>query len=181
MGHEVAIVIDSTVQELDLPEENIATLLCHLEAHPARWVMEVGTKVYATCTVRCYGGLQQLKLAAKECPPLGAALALQKQDASAVCTFAVMDAARQIGWDSGVVKRQLKSLEWDTSGVALGAKARRSGILIEFNQLAFHLRVRGNLSESEQDAALEFLHQRCVNRERSELQQLQRVHQALLR
>ena len=33
------------VQELDMPEENIATLICHLEAHPAQWIMEVGTKV----------------------------------------------------------------------------------------------------------------------------------------
>ena len=65
--------------------------------------------------------------------------------------------------------------------MALGGKARRSGVLVEFSDLALHLRVRGNLTESEQDAALEFLHERCVNRERTELQQLQRIHQALLR
>ena len=43
VGHEVAVVIESTVNELDLPEENIATLLCHLESHPAKWVLEVFT------------------------------------------------------------------------------------------------------------------------------------------
>ena len=118
------------MQELDMPEENIATLICHLEAHPAHWIIEVGTKVcsfpfripsphlwpqivvvqvYATCTVRCYGGLHQLKTAAQQCPALGAALAMQKQDASsAVRTFSVVDVARHIGWDSGAVKRQLK-------------------------------------------------------------------------
>lgn len=179
-GHEVALVVESTVQELDMPEENIDTLLCHLEAHPSRWVLEVGSKVYATCTVRCYGGVQQLKMAARDCPPLGAALALQKSDPSAVRTFAVVDVARRIGWDSGQVKRQLKALEWDTSAVALGGKARRSGIMVEFSDLAFHLTMRGDLTEEEQDAALEFLHQRCVNREAGELQQLQRIHQALL-
>ena len=42
-GHEVALPIQATVQELDLPEENIATLLCHLESHPAKWVLEVIT------------------------------------------------------------------------------------------------------------------------------------------
>lgn len=179
-GHEVALVVESTVQELDMPEENIDTLLCHLEAHPSRWVLEIGSKVYATCTVRCYGGVHQLKTAARDCPPLGAALALQKSDSSAVRTFAVVDVARRIGWDSGQVKRQLKALEWDTSAVAAGGKARRSGIMVEFSDLAFHLTMRGDLTEDEQDAALEFLHERCVNREAGELQQLQRIHQALL-
>lgn len=179
-GHEVAMVIESTVQELDMPEENIATLVCHLEAHSDRWILEVGSKVYATCTIRCYGGLQQLKLAARECPALGAALALQKSDTTAVRTFAVVDVARRIGWDSGAVKRQLKGLEWDLSAISLGGKARRSGIMVEFSDLAFHLIVRGDLSETEQDAALEYLHQRCTSRETNEIQQLQRVHQALL-
>ena len=179
-GHEVAMVIESTVQELDMPEENIATLLCHLESHPARWVLEVGSRVYATCTVRCYGGLQQLKMAARDCPALGAALALQKADTTAIRTFAVVDVARRIGWDSGAVKRQLKNLEWDRSAVAIGGKPRRSGVMVEFSDLAFHLHVRGDLSETEQDAALEFLHQRCLNREATEIQQLQRIHQALL-
>lgn len=59
--------------------------------------------------MRCYGGLHQLKTAAQQCPALGAALAMQKQDASsAVRTFSVVDVARHIGWDSGAVKRQLK-------------------------------------------------------------------------
>lgn len=174
------MVIQTTVQELDMPEENIATLLCHLEAHPSRWVIDVATHVYATCTVRCYGGLQQLKMAARDCPPLGVALALQKSDTTAVRTFGVVDVARRMGWDSGQVKRQLKSLEWDRSAVALGGKPRRSGIMVEFCDLAFHLHVRGNLTEAEQDEALEFLHQRCLQREASELQQLQRIHQALL-
>lgn len=184
LGHEVALVVESTVQELDMPEENIATLLCHLESHPAGWIREVGTKVFATCTVRSYGGIQQLKQAARECPPLGAALALQdatKQGAdaanSAVRTFDILEVANRIGWDSGVVKRQLKELEWDKSAVPLGGKVRRSGLMVEFSELAFRLRVRGDLSEDEQDAALEFLHQRCLHREANELQQLQRIHQ----
>lgn len=179
-GHEVALPIESIVQELDMPEENIATLLCQLESHPDRWVLEIGSRVYATCTIRCYGGIQQLKLAARECPPLGAAIALQKDNATAVRTFAVVDVARRIGWDSGRVKRELKQLEWDRSNVALGGKPRRSGIMVEFSDLAFHLHVRGDLTETERDAALEFLHQRCLAREATELKQLQRIHQALL-
>ena len=106
---------------------------------------------------------------------------MQKQETGAQITFPVMEIASAVGWDSGALKRQLKNLEWDTSAIAIGGKARRSGVLIEFSELAFHLKIRGDMSESEQDAALEYLHERCVNREHTELQQLQRVHQALLR
>ena len=180
-GHEVAMIIETTVNELDLPEENICTLLCHLESHPAKWVLDVSTPVYATCTVRCYGGVQQLKQAARQCPPLAAALALQRQDSGAQVTFPVIDVAARIGWESGLAKRELKNLEWDRSAVAIGGKARRSGVLVEFTQLALRLTVRGDLTESEQDAALEYLQERCLHRERSELQTLQRINQALLR
>jgi len=184
-GHEVAMVVDSTVQELDMPEENIATLLCQLESHSVGLVREIGTKVYAACTVRSYGGLQQLKQAARECPPLGAALALQdgkqgSETGSAIRTFQVVEVASRINWDSGRVKRTLKELEWDKSAVAIGGKVRRSGLMVEFSDLAFHLKVRGDLSETEQDDALEFLHQRCLQRESNDIQQLQRIHQVII-
>ena len=79
--------------------------------------------MYATCTVRCYGGLYQLKTSAQQCPALGAALAMQKQDtASAVRTFSVVDVARHIGWDSGAVKRQLK-LVFSFENVAIESHA----------------------------------------------------------
>lgn len=36
--HEVAFSIDQTVRALDVPEENIATLLCYLELHEKKYV-----------------------------------------------------------------------------------------------------------------------------------------------
>ena len=141
--------------------------------------------MYSACTVRCYGGISQLKTASRQCPALAAALALDRQrasgnGASAQCTFSVVQVASHIRADSGRVKRQLKDLEWDSSGLALGGKWRRSGILVELSDLAFHVRMRADLTEAERDQALEFLHERCVRREANELQQLQRIHQALL-
>lgn len=55
--------------------------------------------------------------AAKECPPLAMAIALEirqdkfKDDAN-IIEFSVIDIAAAIGWNSGVVKYQLKNLEW---------------------------------------------------------------------
>lgn len=64
-GHEVAFLTEETVQALDLPEENILTLLCYLELHPQHWI-EVLSPAYVTCKVISYSGPTALKVAAKK-------------------------------------------------------------------------------------------------------------------
>lgn len=54
-GHEVCFSIESTVQLLDIPEENISTLLCYLELHEQRYI-QVLSKAYCMCKVMSYGG-----------------------------------------------------------------------------------------------------------------------------
>lgn len=63
-GHEVAFSIDETVKALDLPQENISTLLCYLELHPRQWI-KVMPVVYTMCKVLSYKGPRALKAAAK--------------------------------------------------------------------------------------------------------------------
>lgn len=113
--HEVAFSIEDTVMELDIPEQNIFTLLCYLELHERRY-LEVLTPVYIMCKVIAYGGPQQIKKGAIDCPPLAMALALQKKHEQKmtenVFEFPVVDVSAAIGWDSGIVKSKLKNLEW---------------------------------------------------------------------
>lgn len=59
-GHEVCFSVDETINELDLPEENIATLLCYLELHDQRYVKSL-SKAYIKCKVLSYGGPKGLK------------------------------------------------------------------------------------------------------------------------
>lgn len=59
-GHEVCFSVDETVQELDIPEENIATLLCYLELHDRQYVKTL-SKAYIRCKVLAYGGPKALK------------------------------------------------------------------------------------------------------------------------
>lgn len=59
-GHEVCFSVEDTVQELDIPEENIATLLCYLELHEQRYI-KVLNKAYCKCKVMSYGGPSILK------------------------------------------------------------------------------------------------------------------------
>lgn len=59
-GHEVCFSVDETINELDIPEENIATLLCYLELHDQRYVKAL-SKAYIQCKVLSYGGPKALK------------------------------------------------------------------------------------------------------------------------
>lgn len=59
-GHEVCFSVDETVTELDIPEENISTLLCYLELHEQRYIKAL-SKAYTRCKVFSYGGPKALK------------------------------------------------------------------------------------------------------------------------
>lgn len=59
-GHEACFSVDDTVQELDLPEANISTLLCYLELHEQRYI-KVLSRAYCVCKVMSYGGPNVLK------------------------------------------------------------------------------------------------------------------------
>lgn len=59
-GHEICFSVNDTVQELDIPEENISTLLCYMELHPKRFI-QVLSKAYRLCKVMSYGGAKSLK------------------------------------------------------------------------------------------------------------------------
>ena len=113
---ETAVSVETLVEQLDLPEENIATLLCYLEdCDPPQ--VRVANHVYSAARVQCYGGPRQLRQAAAGCPPLAAAVALQRQAgvdlaAASSLEFPVVEVSAKMGWDSSIVKKELKNLEW---------------------------------------------------------------------
>ncbi|XP_025115631.1 ATP-dependent DNA helicase Q4-like isoform X3 [Pomacea canaliculata] len=171
-GHERALPKAQTIQDLDIREEGIETLLCYLELH-APHILSNLAPVYATCQLQCYGGPQQLQAVAKKCPPVGVAIARQKLrgerfERASSLTFPVVDISDSMGWDAGPVKRELSRLQWtfDTGG------ARKSGVLVQFSDLAFHMRTCGDLSDDELDGLVDFLHERVMRQERAELAQL---------
>ncbi|XP_055527731.1 ATP-dependent DNA helicase Q4 [Wyeomyia smithii] len=178
-GHEVCFSIESTVQQLDIPEENISTLLCYLELHEERYI-QVLSRAYVMCKVMSYAGPRALRAAAKDCPPLAMAIALDlrkgnSNDAATFIEFHVIDVAAAIGWDSGVVKFQLKNLEW----VVEKNVRKRSPISVSFFDLGFRMRAPGDLSDDELDTNLDSLYRRVTNQEKTQLIQLQCVFDAL--
>lgn len=59
-GHEIGIPIDETIQMLDIPEENIETLLNYLELDEHNYI-KVLSKAYCICKVISYEGPKGLK------------------------------------------------------------------------------------------------------------------------
>ncbi|XP_065086444.1 ATP-dependent DNA helicase Q4 [Ochlerotatus camptorhynchus] len=178
-GHEACFSVESTVQQLDIPEENIATLLCYLELHEQRYI-HVLSKAYVMSKVMSYAGPKALRNAAKDCPPLAMAIALELkkgnvQTGSTFIEFPVIDVASAIGWDSGVVKFQLKNLEWTIENNA----RQRSPISVSFFDLGFRIRAPGDLTDEELDKTLDSLYDRVSSQERAQLLQLQCVSHAL--
>ncbi|XP_073843729.1 recQ4 helicase [Musca autumnalis] len=178
-GHEIGFSIEKTVEALDIPAENISTLLCYMELDN-RWCMNVLSNAYIKAKIISYGGPKYLKHAAKECPPLAMAIALEikngsfKEDSN-IIEFSVVDIAAAIGWNSGVVKYQLKNLEW----VQVNGYPKRSPITVSFYDLGFRLKAPGDFTIEEIDDALDILYTRCVKQEKTQLIQLQYVFQGL--
>lgn len=177
-GHEVGIPTDATVEELDLPSENIATLLCYVELHPKQYIKFLNN-AYINCKISSYGGPKKIHDAAKTCRPLAMALLLEnKRDpsimSSSVLEFNVIEVAAAIGWESGVTKYQLKNLEWNTET----GTSQRSHLKVEFNTLGFRIRARGDLSPTELDSILDDLHNSVISQEKARLYQLEECNVA---
>eukprot|EP00074_Homo_sapiens_P092399 XP_016869488.1 ATP-dependent DNA helicase Q4 isoform X9 [Homo sapiens] len=204
MGHERALPIQLTVQALDMPEEGeepgvshrgveglsprplspalppaIETLLCYLELHPHHW-LELLATTYTHCRLNCPGGPAQLQALAHRCPPLAVCLAQQLPEdpgqGSSSVEFDMVKLVDSMGWELASVRRALCQLQWDhepRTGVRRG-----TGVLVEFSELAFHLRSPGDLTAEEKDQICDFLYGRVQARERQALARLRRTFQA---
>jgi len=173
---EVALSLDKTVERLDMPEENISTLLCYLEEGDTPYV-KLDNPVYSRCKVLCYGGPRQLRAVAGRSPALAAAVALVRKDGETVdnnsssVEFPVVEVAARMGWDSGLVKKELKNLQW--SSTVTGWK--KTGVMVEFSDLALHFSALTGMDGETLDRLLDEVHDRCVKQERAELASLQRI------
>lgn len=56
---------------------------------------------------------------------------------------------------------------------------RKSGVLVEFTDLAFHLRTPGDLTDDELDDIVDFLNERVQTQESTEIFQLNNFYETL--
>merc|ERR1719369_2560778 len=111
---EVAVCVDRSVEQLDLPEENISTLLCYLENYNPPYI-KLSNPVYCMAKVQCYGGPRQLRQVASRSPPMAAAIAILRQggmqdiQSASSIEFQVVEVSARMGWESAIVKKELKN------------------------------------------------------------------------
>ena len=160
--------MEDLVEFLDLPEENIYTLLSYLDDH-----VKVLNPAYGKCKIRCYGGIPQMKQIAKRSAVVCAALNLYREageELTNMLEFPVVELSARMGWKSGLVKRDLKQLAWNEK------LKRKSGVLVEFSDLSFHFElVKSDLDGDQMNGLKDRLKSRATVQERRELSQLQRV------
>uniref|UniRef100_A0A182SH26 DNA 3'-5' helicase n=1 Tax=Anopheles maculatus TaxID=74869 RepID=A0A182SH26_9DIPT len=155
-GHEICFSVEATVQQLDIPEENIATFLCYLELDEQRYIQAL-SPAYTMCKVMSYGGARPLRQAAKECPPLAMAFALDLKRGISHATSTVIE----------------------FPGDKFNNVRKRSPLSVKFTELGFRLRAPGDLTDEELDHALDGLYERVTRQERTQLAQLQYISEAL--
>jgi len=178
---------------LDIKEEGIETILCNLELHPKHYV-QLLNRMYGTCNLFCYGGTEQLKNLVTKCRPVAVAAALIKKDGLEENTFRnskhqtkensiefpLVKTASIMGCKASDLRKRLSKLQWnEIKGSEGEIKYRKSGIVVDFKDLSFHLRAVGDLEDDELDDILKFLHQSITEHERMELEQLEKFYSIL--
>ncbi|ESN98669.1 hypothetical protein HELRODRAFT_94851 [Helobdella robusta] len=178
-GHERALSIEELVNKLDVKEEGLSTLLCYLELHDCRYLRS-DQPTYNTCVIRFYSSVNILLDVVKKCPVLGMLLTkrpdlLSSAMTSRIIEFDVIQLADDVGVPSYVIKRQLRDLQFinDHNG------CRRSGIIVEFSNLCYRYRCRGDFSDDEIDGIVDFLFERVDGQERTEMYLLYKFYDML--
>ncbi|XP_050422623.1 ATP-dependent DNA helicase Q4 [Adelges cooleyi] len=171
--HEVAFEVEDTVSSLDMKQENIQTLLCYLELDTNKLVKNLPLS-YIQCKITSYKGPAFLKQLSKTCPPLAVAYALKEKSGKSVSQlnqfdFSIFEVAAAIGWDSGIIKKELKNLEWSNKN----GKYQKSGVSVEFSCLGFRVLAPGNMTAEQLDSTLCNLYQRTHQQEAKSLAELQ--------
>uniref|UniRef100_A0A8D0HR98 DNA 3'-5' helicase n=1 Tax=Sphenodon punctatus TaxID=8508 RepID=A0A8D0HR98_SPHPU len=174
--HERAIPMQQTVEALDIREEGESSCLSALCSAHLLPNLSGGS-----------GDPCWFFSLSPSCPPIAVCLArerlagIDRAHTSSV-EFDVIELADSMGWEVLPVKRALRQLQWHVSLVSPRLSgfpiSGKSGVLVEFSELSFHLRSYGDLADQELDSACEFLHRRVTGREKAALRQLHACFQA---
>ena len=100
-----------------------------------------------------------------------------KNKCNGTIDFPIVQVASKSGWDSGVVKRELKNLQWANYNGSDG-KMKQSGILVEFSELALHFEMKHVPCETDLEDIQNYLYKRSVAREMAELENLKGLSNA---
>ena len=185
-GHRIALPVESTILALDMPEENIETLMSYLELYPRRY-LQILNPLRSSCTVKCYGGPEQFQLLAKKFPPVALAVRqlpnymLGELNEMRQIDLDLCEIADLMNWDVLTVAREVRSLQWNMT-YALDAPLNtsgKSGVIIESEKLSFHLLTAEDMTDEHIDDVIDFLHDSVKRQEKTRLLQLDALYNVL--
>jgi len=183
-GHRRALPQDRTINDLDVREEILSTLLAYLELHPRNW-LHMLNPLRTSCSVKCYGGPEQFQLLASKFPPVALAVRelLGGEEKTKLYERRQLDldyveVADLMCWDVLTVLRELKALQWNMS-FALDAQLNttgKSGIIVESDHLSFHFTTAQSIGEDEKEEICDFLHSTVTGQEETRIIQLDALY-----
>lgn len=95
-------------------------------------------------------------------------------------TFSVIETADCMGWDSAVVRSELMGLQQNDRGTCPSATPSPSGtVLVEMEELAFHVTTRACVTSRLQDSVIRELDSRVTEQVKCEVQKMQILHAVL--
>jgi len=135
----------------------------------------------------CYGGPEQFQLLAKHFHPVALAVRNfindepEKLIGRRGIDFNFAEVADLMCWDVLTVAREVRSLQWNMA-FALDARLNttgNSGIIVECENLSFHVVTAEGIDEDEKDEICDFLHESVLKQEELRLLQLDALYQIL--
>jgi len=99
-------------------------------------------------------------------------------DHSSTVSFSVVGLSDSMGWESHIVRSELRDLQYNDRQTS-SKPGVNSTVLVEFSNLAFHLRSPGDLTTEERDLVCDFLCKKVKKQEECEIRKLHLLHAVL--
>ncbi|XP_040568608.1 ATP-dependent DNA helicase Q4 [Lepeophtheirus salmonis] len=159
---DVVLSTFKLIELLDMPEENITTLMCYLENHEKQWI-RVGRQISDVVKIQIYGSTDKIRNSVPDHRILDYIILNKTSDTS----YRVTEMAKELQVTCEHV--------WDAL-----ARLKYAGVTIDYGQPGFHLRVRNDVSENDLDDIQNLLCDKIFQREKNEINKLQRTFRTFL-
>lgn len=96
-------------------------------------------------------------------------------------TFSIIEVADSMGWESRILRSELTGLQVNDRGTCSvpSGGGGRSSVVVEIEELAFHLTVPGDLTTEERESVIQSLTDQVLKQEMRDVEKLHLLHAVL--
>lgn len=178
--HLVALPVTETEIDVDIKNENIYTLLLHLERDYGLYPIQTLPFSNSYCKIINFGETSDIAALIAKSRVLQLGLFLAKRDNRneqldlSEFEFSISQVASLMGKSTGEIKKELKSFEWSHDEV--NKKWRQSCVSVRFIRYSFNLQAPGTLDPDQIEHATDFLYDIVTTKQDVELAKLRFVY-----